>query len=113
MNPRNAYKNKKMNVERIKQLQDLGFVWDLQEANFDANLSLLKEYKVDERHCNVPRAYKKGKVALGSWVNDLRKAYKKGKMNVEHIKQLDELGFEWAQYGTAWGYYLSLHLDYL
>ena len=34
-------------------------MWDLQEANFAANLSLLKEYKAEEGHCNVPAVYKK------------------------------------------------------
>ena len=54
-------------------------MWDLDDAKFAANLSLLKEYRADERHCNVPQGYKKGTVALGTWVNNLRKKYKKGK----------------------------------
>ena len=76
---RTAYKKRKVNAKRIKQLEELGFVWDLQEAKFAAHLSLLKEYKEEEGHCNVPQRYKEGTVQLGTWAKDLRKAYKKGK----------------------------------
>ena len=65
------------------------------DVKFAAKLSLLKEYKAEEKHCNVPQAYKKGTVALGTWVNVLRMAYKNKKMNVERSKQLQELGFVW------------------
>ena len=56
------------------------------DAKFAANLSLLKESKAEEKHCNVPRAYKKGTVALGTWVDSLRAAYKKGKVTVARMR---------------------------
>ena len=45
----------------------------------------------------MPPAYEKGTVKLGTWVKDLRKAHKKGKVNAERISQLEELGFEWVK----------------
>ena len=61
--PYARHTKKGKSAKRIKQLQELGFVWDLDEDQFDSNLSLLKEYKEEEGHCNVPKGYKKGTVA--------------------------------------------------
>ena len=82
------------------------------DVKFAANLSLLKEYKAEEKHCNVPRAYKKGTVALGSWVDNLRAAYKNKKMNVERSIQLQELGFVWDLQEANFAANLSLLKEY-
>ena len=49
------------------------------------------KYKAKHGHCNVPT--RQG--SLGKWVNNQRSAYTKGKLSVERVRKLDDIGFGW------------------
>jgi hypothetical protein len=42
-----------MNVDRIKQLDDIGFVWTAHDARWDAMYDALKDFKKLNGHTNV------------------------------------------------------------
>ena len=90
-----------MSQDRIKRLNELGFVWNKYEAQWQLMLGQLGEYKGKHGHCLVPREYGEGKPKLGIWVHTQRTHYAKlqnGKpatMTEDRINQLDELGFVW------------------
>ena len=89
---RTARKRDKLTEERVQKLDDLGFNWGFTLLTWDERLDELTKYKAKHGHCDVPA--RRG--ALGVWVNRQRKARKDDKLSVEHVRKLDEIGFNWG-----------------
>ena len=98
---RNEGKHSHLTEERIKLLEDLGFVWSHQGNSWDDRYIQLVEYKAEHGNCLVPRCYSKNK-ALGKWVANQRvRLGREGKqtpLTKKRIKKLDEVGFVWKVY---------------
>ena len=94
---RQAYKKGKLSEERVKKLKDLGFSWATRSTPnvlpWDERLNELMNYKAEHGHCNIP----KRQGPLGTWVQNQRAAYKKGKLSEERVRKLDALGFCWGR----------------
>ena len=103
--------------DRIRRLEDLGFVWSLRD-DWDKHFEELKVYKAEHGHCNVPARYPKNR-RLGIWVSAQRqnfKALQKGgetsrsassRLSQKRIDQLNQLGFAWTlrswdTWGESW-----------
>ena len=52
----------------------------------------LKQYKKQHGDSNVLQ----NQGQLGTWVNDQRRSYKRGKLSQERFEQLKSIGFEWV-----------------
>jgi Helicase associated domain len=82
-----------LNLEKIAQLDALGFCWTprdtTRDAAWDKMYAELMAYKEAHGHCNVPQSIG----SLGKWCNDVRTRHKKGTLTPEQIVQLDALGF--------------------
>ena len=48
-----------MAEERIAKLEEIGFVWNAQEAAWESMFSALIEYRTKHGDCLVPKRYKK------------------------------------------------------
>ena len=57
----------------------------------------LLAYKETHGHCNVPQK-DKSNPRLGSWVDQMRKSFKNGTLELkhDHIRKLNSLGFVWS-----------------
>ena len=79
-----------------RQLEELGFVWDLRAARrdafFDQRYAELVEYKKVHGDTNVSQLDEEHK-ALGQWVTRTRQT--RGELSDEQRRRLDELGFVW------------------
>ncbi|MEO5571944.1 MAG: Helicase associated domain protein [Bacteroidia bacterium] len=95
-NQRQNYKKGRLSPDKVMQLNIEGFEWSLEykvEENWMKQYEIVKTYKEKYGHCNVP---KRGEFAFtGRWIITIRQEYKKGKLDVQKIKLLNELGFEW------------------
>jgi hypothetical protein len=89
-----------MTEERVKILEEAGFVWDSQAAIWEERLEELKAFRKTQRHCNVPTGYSEN-ISLGNWVKCQRRQYmllkegKKSNMTTQRVDDLDSIGFEW------------------
>jgi superfamily II DNA or RNA helicase len=93
-------KNIDLSLERKKQLDDLGFVWDPNEKAWDVNFEALVAYEKEFGDCRVPREYKtKDGLALGFWNESQRR---NTGLSLERKKKLDDLGFVWDPVEKAW-----------
>ena len=94
---RQAYKKGKLSEERVRKLEDLGFVWNPKstQPTWDERLGELRKYKSEHGDCNPKRHG-----SLGEWVKNLRK--RKGKLSDERVQKLDDLGFVWDARSTPW-----------
>lgn len=89
-----------MTRERIKLLENIGFVWDSHEATWHERLSELLQFKREHGNCLVPSNYLPN-LKLATWVKSQRRQYKlyqrgvTSNMSTARIKILEQHGFEW------------------
>jgi len=70
------------------------------EARWEVMFSALKEYK-EPGDRNVSEI-SKNNMELYRWVNQQRGKYKKGELSDDHIKQLENIGFDWDPLESQW-----------
>ena len=46
--------------ERLELLDEIGFIWDVLDADWEEGFAALKVFKKREGHCRVPQAHKEG-----------------------------------------------------
>lgn len=98
--------------ERRERLDELGFVWDPMESDWEEGLRYLKSYKHREGHCRVPTKHDENGFRIGQWVGNRRA--NRNTLSDEKRRQLDELGFDWDPLQPDWeeGYsYLKRYKD--
>ena len=61
-----------MTEERVKLLEDIGFIWDSHAATWEERLNELREYKRINGDCNVPSSYEKNP-KLATWIKCQRR----------------------------------------
>ena len=76
---------------RRQQLDELGFVWDPHDADWEEGVRYLKMYKEREGHCRVPWSHEENGFRLGQWVSRQRQR----PVSEARRRRLDELGFVW------------------
>ena len=83
-----------LSTEQIKSLNELNFIWDTKQFDWDENYERLIEYFESNGHTNVPYRFKTedGKL-LGAWVK--RQKQKKSSLSKEQIKKLNKLNYDW------------------
>jgi superfamily II DNA or RNA helicase len=86
--------------EHRQRLNDLGFVWNVLDANWEEGYGYLKTYEDREGHCRVPTNHKENGFALGRFVSFQRS--QKDDLTAERRKKLDDLGFVWNKLDDAW-----------
>jgi hypothetical protein len=75
--------------EKIAQLNGIGFNWDPRDERWEKKFDLLKQFKKENGHCNVPRSYG----SIGLWCNKQRQWKRENKLSVERIRKLTSMGF--------------------
>jgi superfamily II DNA or RNA helicase len=92
---RTRYKSKTIYPDRVKRLEQLGFVWYVRPLIWEQYFAELEDYCQTHGNCDVPQAWSENP-SLGAWCNTQRKAYKSNKLSSDHIVRLEQLGFVWA-----------------
>ena len=65
-------KQSTMTDERVKLLEDIGFIWDSHAAVWEERLNELREYRRIHGDCNVPSSYAKNP-KLATWIKCQRR----------------------------------------
>jgi hypothetical protein len=84
---------------RRQQLDELGFVWDPLQTDWEEGFRYLTIYKAREGHCRVPQRHKENGFRLGGWVNKQRHAQT---LSEARRQRLDELSFVWDPFEADW-----------
>lgn len=59
---------------------------------FSKKIQKLKQFKAQHGHCKVPRKHE-----IGERANDMKKAFKKGKLAQDRMDKLNKNGFHWGK----------------
>ena len=85
-------------VDRKSRLDDIGFVWNVLDADWEKGFMALVEFKAREGHCRVPHGYVEGDFKFGKWVSVQRLR----PLSSERKARLTEIGFSWSPHGADW-----------
>jgi hypothetical protein len=91
----------KLDPDRKRRLEEIGFGWGLPSATWDETYALLQQFKKREGHCKVPRLHIEDEATLGTWVSNQRQLKTKEKLDPDKQKRLEEIGFNWARQAKA------------
>ena len=100
----------KLDAERIRRLDALGFVWDVYAHRWEAGFAELVAYQKKYGDCKVS---KKINPRLCIWVTTQRNSLKKGTLPEDYKVRLDKIGFNWAPHTTQWAQHFSDLKDYV
>ena len=90
---RKCRKQGKMDRERERRLEDLGFKWECWDEDWEENFWLLAEYEEAHGHCNVPHSYEVEDTKLGNVGGDWqRRRHKEGKMHQDQERAAEGPG---------------------
>ena len=90
----------RMSRERKQRLDNLGFVWNSLDQQWEEGVAALKSYKEQNGDCLVPTKFKIDGYGLGHWVSSQRKAI--DRMSSDKKQQLDDLDFIWDALAYKW-----------
>ncbi|WP_257615700.1 helicase associated domain-containing protein, partial [Chlamydia suis] len=96
-----AFKKGKLSEDKIARLEEIGFVWDVREEEWEENFLELKRFQEEHGHCKVPQWYPQNPF-LGVWVSTQRQDFKEGKLSEDKIERLEEIGFVWNVFEEEW-----------
>ncbi len=112
---RRSQKKGKLSVEKIKNLEKLGFAWERDttiDDYFWARFRDLKAYFMKEGHCNVTRVEDE---QLASFVFSIRQRIRSDRtqyLKKDQISALEEFGFEWDPNQSRWEKMCKSLLEY-
>jgi ribosomal protein L7Ae-like RNA K-turn-binding protein len=91
---------KHLTEERINQLDEIGFVWEVLDDKWEIGFLNLVNFKNREGHCAVQRNHLEAGFELGIWVKTQRVA--KDWMPIERLNRLNQLSFIWNLFDEKW-----------
>ena len=86
---------------RKAQLDALGFVWNMVEAEWERKIAELQAYKDIHGDCDVPDDFQENP-PLGTWLSLQRRLQKSGHLRTDRKDRLDELGVDWDPLASRW-----------
>ena len=105
-----ANKNE-LDVEKYNLLDSLPlWSWDPFEDAWQRGLEAIREFERNNEHLWIKQRFVDSKgFALGTFVNKLRNEYRKGILNIERLKTIDEIqGWIWNPILYKWDEYFDL-----
>jgi len=101
-NQRARKKKGKLDLIRVKKLEDIGVVWDMYSDAWNIKFRMLQRYKERKGDCNLPFNYKENGVNLGMWLPRQRTNKQKGILDATRVRQLNSIGIVWDLYQEQW-----------
>ncbi len=97
------YSSKKLSRERIARLEILGMKWVLLVPKWDENYGKAREYFIENGDLNIKMHYEcPDGFKLGVWIVNQRTKFREGKLDVEQIARLEEIGMIWNAPDVFW-----------
>lgn len=87
------YGKGKLSADRIKRLEDIGFIWNPHKVLWNNGYEHAKAYVEAHGNIDVPRKYEcEDGIKLKSWLLNQGTRYKTGRMSKEQQEKLERIG---------------------
>ena len=108
---RDNYRKGLLSPDRIKRLEQIGFIWDTIENSWEENYSALVEFKSANGHCDVPDKWPTN-LKLSHWVSKQRSDWKKKRLSADRTEMLNAIGFTWDPNDAVWNKMFGMLQEY-
>lgn len=82
--------------DRVKQLEDIGMIWNAMDNSWKQNFKLAEQYYREHRNLDVPSNYKtKDGTHLGSWISRQKQLHRTNSLSNDQIMKLNSIGMDW------------------
>lgn len=98
---RKLYLYNKLTNDKIEKLISAGFVFNVQDYQWDLKYQKLCVYYSIHNHCNVS-ARDKDFIDLYKWLLRQRILYKEKSLSLDRQKKLDSIGMQWDLFDYKW-----------
>lgn len=92
-------RSEKLSKEQLIVLDEIGFIWDVLDDQWEQGFKSLQKFREREGHCIVSGKHIENDFNLGQWVSDQRR---KKYLTDDRIKRLDSINFIWDILGSKW-----------
>ena len=100
---RRRYRNGILTPLEIQKLERIMMVWDPKKQALRQWIHAARAYYKVHGHVNAPLEYRNGKgQRLGAWLSNMRTKYKKGTLEDELIRLLEQLSINWYPLDERW-----------
>jgi hypothetical protein len=79
--------------QKVRILDDMGFVWDPREGQWEMGFNYLRQFQAREGHCKVTQTHIEDGFKLGVWVSSQRQ--RKDRLTEVQLERLGAIGFIW------------------
>jgi hypothetical protein len=90
----------RLNQERIRRLDSLGFSWDPITEDWEEAFAALQQYQKKAGHCKAPKKLTINGIKLEPWITMQRA--KVSALSRDQIERLNSLGFSWDPHAEQW-----------
>ena len=85
---------------RLRRLNEIGFIWNPLDAQWEEGFTSLKKFKLREGHCEAPIRHIEDGFPLGKWLGRQRSVYLE--ISPDRLSRLNEVGFIWDPLNARW-----------
>ena len=89
------FKNGRLTPYQIKDLNNIGMVWEVYTFGINHFYELAKEYYRINGNLNIPAVYEINGQKIGNWIRSMRANFKNNILPVEYVKILSSIGMIW------------------
>jgi hypothetical protein len=95
-NQRRLKRRRELSPDRVKRLEQVGMVWEPQDALWEQRFKELETFKAREGKIDVPQHYPENQ-RLATWLSNQRQFKRRGALSQDRIDRLEALGVEWRR----------------
>lgn len=92
-----------LTAEQTEALERIGMVWQVQKQRWQTGYEYARRYAKEHGCCCVAQKYLTPEgYPLGQWIDSQRRAYRRGNLRPENIRQLEDIGMVWEPQEERW-----------
>lgn len=100
---RKSYRDGKLPADKIRDLEELGIVWNVRDAQWNQGYAAAREYAKRNKDLRVHAKYvTESGYKLGGWIAEQRKLRLADALPQDRISLLDEIGMSWNPTDETW-----------
>lgn len=100
---RRDYKSGRLDGAKIRRLEAIGMVWDMERARWERQYQAASAYYQEHGSLDIPVCYETPEgLRLGRWIQRMRRDYKKGVLEKDDVDRLEAIGITWDVSDRQW-----------